>query len=50
MEFKVPTNSRLNSVSTPLVVVDARPGAAWWNQVEPSLVRSELVVPAWTRS
>jgi hypothetical protein len=34
----------------PFVVVDARPSAVWWNQVEPCLVRSELAVPAWARS
>ncbi|MFE6196548.1 hypothetical protein [Streptomyces sp. NPDC057838] len=50
MEFKVPAGSRMNPVSTPFVVVEARPSAVWWNQVEPNLVRSELSVPAWTRS
>jgi hypothetical protein len=50
MEFNVPAGSRMNPVSTPSVVVDARPSAVWWNHVEPSFVRSELSVPAWTRS
>uniref|UniRef100_UPI0037DD2244 hypothetical protein n=1 Tax=Streptomyces sp. WAC05458 TaxID=2487412 RepID=UPI0037DD2244 len=50
MEFSVPAGSRMNPVSTPFVVVEARPRAVWWNQVVPSLVRSALVVPAWTRS
>ena len=50
MEFSVPAGSRMNPVSMPFVVVDARPRAVWWNHVSPSLVRSALLVPAWTRS
>ncbi|MFJ4939108.1 hypothetical protein ACIP8U_35305 [Streptomyces pseudovenezuelae] len=46
MEFKMPAGSRMNAVSTPFVVVDARPSAVWWNHVEPNLVRSELSVTA----
>ncbi|WP_157951211.1 hypothetical protein [Streptomyces sp. DH-12] len=46
----MPAGSRMNPVSTPFVDVDARPRAVWWNQVEPSSVRSWLLVPAWTRS
>ncbi|MFE2049589.1 hypothetical protein ACFXAS_13880 [Streptomyces sp. NPDC059459] len=38
------------SLSTPLVVVEAKSRAVWWNQVEQSLVRSVWLVPAWTRS
>jgi hypothetical protein len=30
------------SVSTPLVLVEAGPGAMWWSQVRPRLVRSLL--------
>jgi hypothetical protein len=45
MEFSVPAGSRMNPVSTPFVVVEARPSAVWWNQVEPSLVRSALLRP-----
>lgn len=45
----MPPSSRMNPVSTPPVVVDASPSAVWWNHVEPSLVRSELSVPAWAR-
>ncbi|MFI2720719.1 hypothetical protein ACH5AI_31010 [Streptomyces collinus] len=49
MEFKVPAGSRMDPVSTPFAVVEARPSAVWWHQVEPSFVRAELSVPAWTR-
>ncbi|MEV3973509.1 hypothetical protein AB0K68_36160 [Streptomyces sp. NPDC050698] len=38
----VPAGSRMNPVSTPFVVVEARPSAVWWNHVESSFVRSEL--------
>jgi hypothetical protein len=49
MEFNVPAGSRMNPVSTPFVVVLAKPSAVWWNHVQPSFVHSDLSVPECTR-